>query len=269
MATSLTAFRQPSLATPPVLRFYRMVESARAPQRADRSAAGTLPTRASRFCDAVTQAAGFGWHVYAPLDISLLWDGDDIYWHYAELDDWLRLDAAQFPHLASRFDSLAPPEMQGCAPPFLTALAEPGLVQVWTGLIARTAPDWSLLVRAPANLPGPGGFAVYEGIVETDRWFGPLFTNLRLTRTDTPISLRVDIPLLQVQALPRAVYAEETQGAVPDPTELAGFTAADWADYNTSVVAPNMMADRPVGLYAIAARRRRRAGCPHAAAAPA
>ena len=36
----------------PVLRFYRVIEQARLPQRADRSAAGTLPARAARFCDA-------------------------------------------------------------------------------------------------------------------------------------------------------------------------------------------------------------------------
>ena len=53
--------------------------------------------------------------------------------------------------------------------------------------MARTAPDWSLLIRAPANLASPGGYSLYEGIVETDRWFGPLFTNLRLTQTHKPV----------------------------------------------------------------------------------
>jgi hypothetical protein len=80
--------------------------------------------------------------------------------------------AAQFPGHAARFDEAAPEGLRGCAPPFLTVLPEPGTVQIWTGLMARAAPDWSLLVRAPANLPAPGGYAVYEGIVESDRWFG-------------------------------------------------------------------------------------------------
>jgi hypothetical protein len=39
-----------------IIRFYRLIDEARFPQRADRSAAGTLPTRAYRYCDAVTTA---------------------------------------------------------------------------------------------------------------------------------------------------------------------------------------------------------------------
>ena len=35
---------------------------------------------------------------------------------------------------------------------------EPGCLQIWTGLMARTAPGWSLLVRPPANLASPGGY---------------------------------------------------------------------------------------------------------------
>ena len=62
------------------------------------------------------------------------------------------------------------------------------MVQIWSGLVARTAPGWSLLVRGPANLPRNLAYEVYEGIVETDRWFGPLFTNIRFTRTNVPVS---------------------------------------------------------------------------------
>ncbi len=47
-------------ATEATTRFYRLIETARPPQRADRSAAGTLPTRAYRYCDAVTSATAYG-----------------------------------------------------------------------------------------------------------------------------------------------------------------------------------------------------------------
>src|SRR5208282_3750155 len=92
----------------PVLRFYRVVSEARLPQRADRSAAGTLPARAARYCDAVTAAAAFGWYVFAPISFSLLWDGADVYWTYAGVEHWMKLDAVQFPHLRERFDGVAP-----------------------------------------------------------------------------------------------------------------------------------------------------------------
>ena len=250
--------------TEPVLRFYRVIDRARLPQRADRSAAGTLPARAARYCDAVTAAAAFGWYVFAPISFSLLWDGEDIYWTYAGEERWLLLDTVQFPNFQERFDGVAPDAVKGCSPPFLTALPEPGTVQLWTGLIARTAAEWSLLVRAPANLPAAGGYVLYEGIVETDRWFGPLFTNLRLTRTDVPVRFRADMPLLQVQPLPRAVYADATLDDVDMVGELDGFAAADWADYHRTIVRPNEQADRGPGQYAVAARKRRKGGCPFA-----
>ena len=62
------------------------------------------------------------------------------------------------------------------------------------------------MVRAPVNIPRNGNYETFEGIIETDRWFGPLITNIRLTKTDVPIDFRADFPLLQVQPIPRNAY---------------------------------------------------------------
>jgi hypothetical protein len=250
----------------PVLRLYRLYVAARLPQRADRAAGGTLPTRAYRFCEAVTTAAAFGWHVFSPLSFQLLWDGTDIHWTSPELDDWQLLRAAALPGLLPGFNDAAPAALADCAPPFLTALPEPGHVQVWTGLFARTAPGWSLHVRAPANFPLPGGHVAYEGIVETDRWFGPLFANFRLTRTGAPIVFDPELPLLQVQPVPRTVLDEATQNATELLAGPEDLTAEDWQDYERSVVRPALDPARRPGAYAAAARRRQRGGCPLAAA---
>jgi hypothetical protein len=247
----------------PLVSFYRLIDSARVPQRADRSAGGTLPTRAFRYCDAVTRASGFGWYVFAPMEFHLLFDGADVFWTFDGADGWLPLqDAAQFPNMAAHFDTNAPEELRGCSPPFLTSIVEAGVVQVWTGLIARSAPGWDLLVRPPANLWIGGGYSQYEGIVATDRWFGPLFTNLRLTRTDTPIRIRADVPLLQVQPLPRSLVDETMLGEAGFIDGMGAFAASDWADYTRTVVAPNDDNDRRPGQYAVEARRSRRGECP-------
>ncbi|HEX3350336.1 MAG TPA: DUF6065 family protein [Acetobacteraceae bacterium] len=246
----------------PIVRFYRLVAEASLPMRADRSAAGTLPTRAFRYCDAVTRASGFGWYVFPPMDFHLLFDGEEICWTYNGADEWLPLGTAQFPHFSGRFDDAAPAALRGCAPPFLTALPEAGAVQVWTGLIARTAPDWDLLVRPPANLWIGGGYTQYEGVLESDRWFGPLFTNLRLTRTGQAVHIRAEVPLLQVQPIPKRVFGEDVLGSmavVGAPEELED---ADWADYARTVVAPNEDPDRRPGAYAVGARKRRAGKCP-------
>jgi hypothetical protein len=114
----------------------------------------------------------------------------------------------------------------------------------------------------PANLPVPGGYSLYEGIVETDWWFGPLFTNLRLTRTHKPVHLRADFPLLQVQPLPREAYAETTLNATAIVPDMAGMSDEDWSAYRTTIVTPTENPDRSFGAYAVAARKRRQRGCP-------
>jgi hypothetical protein len=239
----------------PIVHFHRLIEQARAPTRADRSAAGTLPTRAMRYCEAVTSAAGFGWWVFPPMDLTLLWDGDSIFWHYKH--DWLALTAAQFPGFSAAFDAAAPADLAGCAPPFLTVLPEPGTLQIWTGLFARTAPDWSLLIRPPANLALQGGYALYEGIVEADRWFGPLFTNLRFTRSHSPIRLGADFPLAQVQPIPRRAYSDDTLRSTNLTPGLASLTTTDWNAYGASIAEPNSRPDRAFGAYATDVRKRR------------
>jgi hypothetical protein len=247
----------------PIVRFFRLIDEARLPQRADRSAAGTLPTRAYRYCEAVTSATAFGWWAFLPIDIELLWDGHEIFWRYVTEMEWLPLQpAAQFPDFAVRFDATAPSSLAGCSPPFLTALPEPGTLQIWTGLMARTAQDWGLLIRAPANLPGPGGYALYEGIIDSDRWFGPLITNMRLTRTHSTIRLRADFPLVQVQPLPRIAFADSTLAAASSVADMRGLTASDWAEYEATIATPNADLGRPFGAYAVSARKRRRGNCP-------
>jgi Family of unknown function (DUF6065) len=246
------------VAKPHRIVFHRLIPTARMPQRADRSAAGTLPTRAFRYCEPVVTASAFGYYVFPPFNFSLMWDGLEISWTYPDADGWLPLKTAQFPHFAAYFDERAPEEIRGFSPPFLGAFQEPGLLQMWSGLVARTAPGWSLLVRPCANLPRHGGYELYEGIIETDRWFGPLITNLRLTKTGVPIEFRADFPLLQVQPLPREVLDEAGQNDYEIVPTMEQLSPEDWDDFYDTVVRPNVMEKRPRGQYAAAARKRRK-----------
>jgi len=243
----------------PLVIFHRFIPTARLPQRADRSAAGSLPTRAFRYCEPATSASGYGYYVFPPVGFSLQWDGHDVMWTWDGAADWFPLKSALFPAFQPVFDAVAPKEIREFAPPFVSALQEPGLVQVWTGLVARTAPGWSLLVRAPANLQRRGAYESFEGIIETDRWFGPLITNLRLTKTDVPIDFRPDFPLLQVQPLPRHAYEDATLNNYELVPDLEQLTPEDWDDYYDTVVRPHVQEVRPRGQYATAARKRRAA----------
>jgi hypothetical protein len=241
----------------PLVTFHRFVPQARLPQRADRSAAGSLPTRAFRYCEPATTAAAFGYYVFPPTGFSLIWDGHDIKWTFEGAGSWLPLNSVQFPGFGPQFEAIAPQEIREYAPPFLSALQEPGLVQMWSGLVARTAPGWSLLVRPPANMPRRGGYELFEGVIETDRWFGPLIFNMRLTKTDSPIDFRPDYPVLQVQPIPRHAYEDATLNNYELVPELGQLTPEDWDDYYETVVRPHVQEHRPRGQYAAAARKRR------------
>ena len=249
----------------PAVTFYTAIPGCRAPMRADPAVLGTLPARGFQYCEALRAASSFGWYVFPPIDFTLQWDGSQVIWTYRGAKAWYPLTSAQFPGYRAQFDKLAPRRLRGYSPPFLSMGLEPGIIQVWSGLMIESAESWSVLVRPPANLPRNLAFDVYEGIVETDRWFGPLFTNIRLIKTDVPIHFSTETPLVQVQPLHRSTYAEEVSnefGLIADP---AGFSEEAWSRYEQTIVKPNRDPQRPVAAYAASVRRRRKGGCPMAA----
>ncbi len=230
------------------------------PKRAERSAAGYLPSRAMRYCDSLTSATGFGYWVFPPLSFRLLWDGQQVFWSPSEDDDWLPVSGTdsgsiQLPNFNDCFNAVAPPFLEGYSPPFLTALPELGGVQIWTGLLAQTRPGWSLNVRLPVNLPSTPGLTAWEGIVETDIWLGPLFNNFRITQTNTPVLLRAGAPFLQVQPVPQIAYRDETLQDFK--CENADVLSDDeWARLG-KVLLPNPDWEARQGEYAVAVRKRR------------
>jgi hypothetical protein len=246
------------VSSPSIIKFYRLIEDTPKPQRADRSAGGLIPTRAFRYCEPMTTASAFGWYIFPPMDFSVLWNGSEIFWQYGDMDNWLPLEAAQYPYFSTEFDQKCPTALQGYAPPFISRASESGVLKIWSGLLAKTQPDWSILVRQPANLPTHSAYEHYEGIIETDRWFGPLFTNLRLRKTDIPITFKREMPLIQIQPLHRQTYAENILKNFEFAEDMTEFETDDWDDYKATVVDPGPAQERARGLYAKASRKARK-----------
>ena len=238
-----------------LVKFIQLVDGGRLPRRADRSVGGTLPVRALRFCEPVSSASAFGWYVFLPRRFQLLWDGTAISWRTVDMDEFLPLRSVHYPDFVDTFDEAAPEAIRGFAPAFLTASIQAGTVQVWPGSMVRTAPGWSLLVRPVANLPRPSGYEHYEGIIETDEWLGPLFTNLRLTRTGTPIEFDDEVPFMQVQPVRKIDYDERALDRFEVASDISGLTPDDWDCYSRSIVQPNSDEDRRRGTYAARVRK--------------
>ena len=103
-------------------------------------------------------------------------------------------------------------------------------------------------------------------LIRDDFWFGPLFTNLRLTRTNEPVRFSADFPLAQVQPLPQLAYADAALDTAVMVDDLADLNERDWNDFHATVVAPHEDPNARMGSYAVAARRRRKGNCPFSAA---
>ena len=106
------------------------------------------------------------------------------------------------------------------------------------------------------NLPRSQTYECYEGIIETDRWFGPLFINLRLTATDRPIEINHKKPLFQAQPLLRETYSEPNLRSFAVVDELSKLSPVDWNGYRETIVKPNRGHYRDVGRYAASVRKR-------------
>jgi hypothetical protein len=240
----------------PLVEFFQLVPNENPPRRADKSVGGVIPARALRYCEALTSASAFGWYVFLPLSFKVVWDGQDMLWTYQGVDEWLPLtrDAVQYPGFREQFDQAAPAQVRGFSPPFLTPSIQPGGLQIWTGCIARTAPGWSLLVRGVANLSHGLSYQMLEGIIETDHWFGPLFDNIRIFKTDVPIEFRTDVPFLQVQPVRKEVYADRFLRNF-SVTDINALSPEHWDAFHRTVVTSNTTEDRKRGQYAVSVRK--------------
>src|SRR5207302_5645637 len=98
----------PELAEPVICQFDRLIPGAPEPRRADRSADGTLPVVAYRYCEAIASASAFGWYLYPPLNFSLIWDGTEIAWTNDGAEGWQALRGAQYPDFRDTFANVAP-----------------------------------------------------------------------------------------------------------------------------------------------------------------
>src|ERR1700748_1622591 len=100
----------------PIVRFHQLTSCGRPPIRADRSSMGTLPMRAVQYCEALTSATSFGWWLFTPIDLELLWDGDEIFWRCDQAPDWMPLQpSAQLPNYVDEFDAVVPDALKGCS----------------------------------------------------------------------------------------------------------------------------------------------------------
>lgn len=240
----------------PTVTFHRIYPTAIPPMRADKAALGTMPTMAFRHCEPMRTASSFGWYIFPPEDIFLKWNGADVSWLDPASGEWGPLRQAWLPGFMAHWNEHAPPDMKDLAPPYLSQLPMPGFVQVWSGLLCATRPDWSLLVRPLANIRASHHYTCFEGLLESDRFQPfPLFMNLQLLGTGEPIHIPKTTPLFQVQPLHRGTYGDAAH-ACADVDGLAAMAPAQWSGYRKTIRVDEPGEPPEAGQYANATRKR-------------
>ncbi|MGB0499019.1 MAG: DUF6065 family protein [Rubricella sp.] len=243
------------MAQEPLVTFIRAHRDAIAPIPADKSALGTLPAAAFQYCEAIRAASSLGWYVFPPFDISFLWDGQEAF--IARDGQWQQLVDQPMPDgFHDDWNAAAPDRLRDRSIAGVSATFAPGQIQIWSGLLARTAPGWSLLIRPLVNVHANSSFAAYEGLVESDDYGPfPLFTNVRLLATHREIFIPREKPLFQVQAVHRESYAAAHRKA--ELVELADMSAEDWAGYEGTIREPGLIdPDHEIGQYGASVRKR-------------
>lgn len=240
----------------PIVTFYKFFQDAPDVRRADKNGVGSMPAVAFQYCEAMRQAASFGWFVYPPTDLHLLYDGKEVFQYEGE--QWFPLKSVDFSEdYLTDWKTIAPAELKDHYPPYLTEFYVPGIVQIWSGYFVQSKPGWSLLVRGPSNFDARSSISLYEGIVETDEYKpAPLFINVRCVSTDREIYISRNEPLFQVQPVRRETYNQainnfEIRNAAPQ--DYADF---DWDGLKRTVRDVRERGQRPPGTYAVSARKR-------------
>lgn len=250
----------------PTVTFVQAYPHAIPPMRADKAASGVLPTIAFRHCEPVRTASSFGWYIFPPEDVVLRWDGADVL--IRQEAGWEPLTQTMLPDMGEYWDRCAPESLQGMAPPFVSMLPVRGYVQIWSGLLCKAAPGWSVSVRSLVNIPSTNHYRCFEGVVEADQFAPfPLFMNIQLLATNVDIAIPKVQPFFQIQPLLRQTYQghaneyEVRSGLKDEESGVSLLSAEEWAGYRKTVRISQTEGEEILiegGSYTVGSRKRQR-----------
>lgn len=228
------------------------------PMPADKTAMGTMPTAGFQYCEALTSATSYGYHVFPPMGAVLRSKSG-----YIELLDdgeWIPLETLAMPSECQvKWSKIAPDNFKDRLPPFLQRFFVPDVVQVFTGLFVVCSPGWSILIRPIVNVIQDSRVMFYEGIVEADIFHPvPLFINIRFTQKNTPFAFEKYRPLFQIQPIMQGCYTKSNI-LVEKIEGEDGVNNFPWQGLNrTTRIFHGSDGDLTLGDYKKEVRRRRR-----------
>jgi hypothetical protein len=216
------------------------------PEKASPHLRGSMPVRAVQVCPPITAASGFGWYLFPPVDFAVRWDGQASEWALLEDNEpvaWRSLAGGVEHSVPISAEALATaPERFaadtdifdafGGALPFIDADPRAGhLLEIITGVIARTSPGWCLLARGVANWPHSGDFQVLEGVLDTEWFRSWVPTMVRLTTPHRIVRFYRSQPITMLQPIPRAVLEAAGRATAEVAWGLDEFPDDIWGEF--------------------------------------
>lgn len=226
--------REPSADTgdrEPYVRVWRLHPGGVRVEAADRTLQGDAPSGAVRWCGPFTHANGYGFWLYSPVDIDIVWHGGRSF-EYELLGGYGAEDYAFVKQLQSPADKYQYAPRTKLDP----GRVFEGIFSVWTGCAFQTPPGWALMMRSPINKATSPVLKVQEGILETDWLAYDIWMNLQFVQQSRRVSLRRDgWPVAQIIPVRREGYDRRWQlidGPFERETPEGEAFYQRWIDYN-------------------------------------
>ncbi len=176
--------------------------------KAEKTLHGTAHADGIKFCKPFASSNSLGFWVFPAIDFDLMWKSDGAF-EYRSAETYHPTDYDLVKSLIRDSDQV---DLDKFATPqdgrtkFSFGSVEPGVCQMWTGVILETPPGWCLQIQSPINFPHRG-YRVMSGVLETDWMQYDIWINLVIEAKDTWITFRRDEfpPIAQLVPIRREV----------------------------------------------------------------
>lgn len=201
---------------------------------AEKTCRGTANSSGVKWCGPYRSVNRMGFWVYAPIEFDFIVENGE--YKVKMLEDYSNEDFKIVKSLAKPDEDLDLDKWmigENGRTKFTWGAVEKNVVQIWTGLIFKTPPNWCLQIRSPINFPKTNYF-VMEGILETDWLQYDIWINL-VCEPDQVIQIRKEMPIAHLVPIPRESFDEEWELKVDNlnrDNEESNAVFEYWVQYN-------------------------------------
>lgn len=176
-------------------------------EKAEKTCMGFANKGGTQWCGPYTNANKAGFWLYSPINMELYFDGEKFHVNYEE--EYGSEDYEIVKKLIRNSDESTIEKW--CFPNVgrtktTIGFVEKNTIQIWTGRIFKTPPNWCLRICNPVNFPKKN-FEITEAIIETDWMYYDIWINISCSKGE--IKINKNSPLAQIIPTKRESFEEK------------------------------------------------------------